>query len=65
MLDKILAALKADVRDIVLAGVAAGSGYLISQAVPKTGNDLKLLLVGAAYCAIRAAVAFAAALLSK
>lgn len=65
MIDKILAALRASIRDIVLAGVAAGSGFLIGKEIPRSTAEFKVLLVGAAYAAIRAAVAFAAYLLSK
>lgn len=65
ILQSILNALKASIRDVVLAGVAAGSGFLIGKEIPKTTAELKVLLVGAAYAAIRAVVAFVATLLSK
>lgn len=65
MIDKLLAALGASVRDIVLAGVAAASGFLLGEEIPKTGAELKVLLVGALYAGIRAGVAFAAGLLRK
>lgn len=63
MLNKLLASLQASVRDIVLAGVAAASGFLIGKEIPKTTAELRVLLVGAVYAAIRAAVAYVAFLL--
>jgi hypothetical protein len=65
MLDRFLASLEASVRDVLLAGVAAASGYLMAREVPKTGPEFKALLVGAPYTALRAAVAFAVTLLRK
>jgi predicted regulator of Ras-like GTPase activity (Roadblock/LC7/MglB family) len=65
MLDRFLASLEASVRDVLLAGVAAASGYLMAREVPKTGVEFKALLVGALYAALRAAVAFAVTLLRK
>lgn len=65
MIQKVLAALAASVRDIVLAGVAAASGFLIGKTIPSTATEFKALLVGALYAGLRAAVAFAVYLLSK
>jgi predicted regulator of Ras-like GTPase activity (Roadblock/LC7/MglB family) len=63
MLDKILSALSATVRDILLAGVAAASGYLLSQELPKNWDEAKALIVAALYMGLRTAVAFAVTLL--
>jgi hypothetical protein len=65
ILDKLLASLEASIRDIVLAGVAAASGFLLAREIPKTGAEFKALLVGALYAGLRAAVAFTVALLRK
>jgi hypothetical protein len=66
MIEKILVALKASVRDIVLAGVAAGAGVLLAvEVLPKTGTEVKVLLTAAVYAAIRAMVAFVVSLLSS
>ena len=64
MIQKLLAALSASVRDIILAGVAAASGYLLAvNVIPRTSAEFKALLAGALYAGIRAAVAFAVALI--
>lgn len=65
MFDKILTALRASIRDVVLAGVAAGAGVLIAAEMPTSTREAKALLVAAVYAALRAAVAFAVALLQR
>ncbi len=64
-LNKIVVSLKATIRDIVLAGVAAGAGFLIGKEIPATGPEVKALFVGAIYAAGRAVVAYVATLLAK
>lgn len=65
MLQKLLSQLHATVRDIVLAGVAAGTGVILATTViPHSSDEVKVLLTAAAYAAIRASVAYIAALLA-
>lgn len=61
---KLLAALKVSVRDVVLAGIAAGVGFIAGRELPKTAVEVKALLIGALYAGARVAVALAAAKLS-
>lgn len=61
---KLLGSLKASVRDVILAGVAAGVGFLAGKELPKTAVEVKALLIGALYAAGRVIVALAAAKLS-
>lgn len=65
MIQKLLESLKASVRDIVLAGVAAAAGYFLAQEMPKSLDEFGALVAAALYMGLRAAVAFAVALLSR
>ena len=61
---KLLDALKVSLRDIVLAGIAAGVGYIAGRELPKTAVELRALLIGGLYAGLRVAVALGAAKLS-
>ena len=57
MLSKLVNQLKASVRDVVLAGVAAAVGYVLAvEVIPKSSTEVKAVLAGALYAAIRAVV---------
>ena len=65
MVNKVLTQLFASVRDVVLAGVAAGVGYILAvEVIPKTSTEFKALLAGALYAVIRAVVGKVAELLA-
>lgn len=64
MISKLLSQLTASVRDIILAGVAAGVGYILAvEVLPKTSTEFKAVLAGALWAAIRALIGKAAELL--
>ena len=66
MIQKVLAALTASIRDIVLAGIAAAVGYIIgTEVLPNNLNEYAALFSGALYAGLRAAVAFAVTLIAK
>jgi len=65
MVRRMLDALKANGRDLALAGFAAGAGFVLGRELPKTGVEVKALLVGVVYAAARAVVALAALRLKK
>lgn len=63
---KIVTDLRATVRDIVLAFVAAAGGVIIAaEVLPKTSAELKVLASAALYAGLRAAVAYIASLLDR
>lgn len=65
MLNKLLNDLRASVRDIVLAGLAAGAGVIIAaEVLPKSLEEWRVLGAAAAYAALRAAIAYIAAKLA-
>ena len=65
MIQKLLSGLTANVRDVVLATVAAGAGVWISAGLPSSWEAVSALASAIIYAAARAAVAVIASKLSS